>query len=51
MERQPQLPPVQAGELVTTGTITTAHAVHPGEVWRTQVDGIGLPGLTVELTR
>jgi 2-oxo-3-hexenedioate decarboxylase len=39
---------LQAGEIVTTGTITTAQSVHGGEVWRSEVRGIALPGLTVE---
>jgi 2-oxo-3-hexenedioate decarboxylase len=39
--------PLQAGEIVTTGTITTAHSVNPGETWRTAVHGIALPGLAV----
>lgn len=38
---------LQANELVSTGTITTAHPVHAGEVWRSQLSGIALPGLTV----
>ncbi len=40
--------PLQAGEIVTTGTITTAHSVQAGETWRSEVQGIALPGLTVE---
>ncbi len=39
--------PLQAGELVTTGTITAAHAVRPGETWRSQIQGIALPGLEI----
>lgn len=44
---QPNSKPLQANELVSTGTITTAQAVHPGETWRTTIKGIALPGLTV----
>jgi 2-oxo-3-hexenedioate decarboxylase len=47
---QPEYAPLQAGEIVTTGTITTAQSVRAGEVWRSEMQGIGLPGLTVELT-
>lgn len=47
---QPQSPPLRAGELVTTGTVTGAHAVRPGETWHTALDGIALPGLQVEFT-
>ena len=48
--KQPQFPPLRAGELVTTGTITTAHSVAPGEIWRIDCQGIALPGLSVEFT-
>ena len=39
--------PLVAGEAITTGTITDAHAVRPGEVWSTRLQGLPLPGLTV----
>ena len=39
--------PLAAGELVTTGTITAAHPVRPGEGWRTEISGISLPGLEI----
>lgn len=45
--KQPQYMPLQANELVTTGTITAAQVVRPGEIWRTAIDGIPLPGLSV----
>lgn len=38
---------MQAGEIVTTGTVTDAHAVAPGQAWATRITGIGLPGLQV----
>ena len=38
---------IQAGEVVTTGTVTDAHAVSPGQTWSTRLEGIGLPGLRV----
>lgn len=44
---QPQFPPLRAGELVTTGTITKARTLHPGEAWSTTLRGIPLPGLSV----
>ncbi|WP_334187295.1 2-keto-4-pentenoate hydratase [Noviherbaspirillum sp.] len=50
LAKQPQFPPLQANELVTTGTITAARAIKPGEVWRTEIDGIALRGLSVEFT-
>jgi 2-keto-4-pentenoate hydratase len=43
----PQFPPVAAGEIVTTGTLTAALPVRPGETWSTTLAGIELPGLTL----
>jgi 2-oxo-3-hexenedioate decarboxylase len=51
LARQPGCPPVQAGDIVTTGTITKAYSIQPGQTWRTEVQGIGLPGLTVEFAQ
>ncbi|MCZ7566526.1 MAG: decarboxylase [Burkholderiales bacterium] len=45
----PQFPPVAAGEIVTTGTLTAALPVAPGETWSTTLFGIELPGLTLSL--
>lgn len=44
----PDHTPLQAGEIVTTGTITTARSIRAGETWRSAVRGVPLPGLTVE---
>ena len=41
--------PVQAGEIVTTGTLTDLLPAAPGETWSTQLASIELPGLTLEL--
>lgn len=38
---------IQAGELVTTGTLTRAYPVHAGETWSTELDGIALPGMRI----
>jgi len=46
----PQFPPVAAGEIVTTGTLTAALPVKPGETWSTALSGIALPGLTLDVT-
>jgi len=43
----PQFAPVGAGEVVTTGTLTAALLVKPGETWSTTLSGIGLPGLSI----
>lgn len=48
LEKQPQLQPIQAGEIVTTGTITTARSVRPGEFWQSLPHGIALDAISVE---
>jgi 2-oxo-3-hexenedioate decarboxylase len=48
LAKQPNYASLQAGEIVTTGTVTTAQSVRAGETWRSEVHGIALPGLTVE---
>src|SRR5258706_784829 len=45
--RQPNAPPLAAGEIVTTGVLTDAHPVARGETWRTHFTGLALHGLTV----
>jgi len=47
---QPHFPPLAAGEFVTTGTITDAWPVQPGERWRSDYGRLGLPGLDVTFT-
>jgi 2-oxo-3-hexenedioate decarboxylase len=49
LAQQPQHEPLAAGEIVTTGTLTFAPAIRPGETWSTTLDGIDLPGLTLKL--
>lgn len=41
-------PPIHGGELVTTGTLTKAFPIRPGQRWETELHGIGLPGLAVQ---
>ena len=41
--------PVQAEELVTTGTLTPALPIRAGETWTTELSGIELPGLHLRL--
>jgi 2-keto-4-pentenoate hydratase len=41
---------LQAGEMVTTGTVTAAYAIASGQTWHTTVHGIDLPGLRVAFT-
>ena len=47
LAQQPDHPPLQAGEMVTTGTLTAAFSVSAGETWTTQLHDIGLPNLAV----
>ncbi len=46
---QPGAPGLTAGELVTTGTITNAHPVRPGERWRADYGELGLEPFTLTL--
>jgi 2-keto-4-pentenoate hydratase len=43
----PIAPGIRAGDLVTTGTVTRAFPVSPGETWRTEIHGLPLTGLTI----
>jgi 2-oxo-3-hexenedioate decarboxylase len=47
LESLPAHPRLEAGELVTTGTLTTALPIAPGQTWSTRVEGLGLPGFAV----
>ena len=49
LARRPDAPPLAAGEVVTTGTLTGAHEVAPGEVWTTAITGAPLQDLTLRL--
>ena len=44
---QPSSPPLAAGEIVTTGTLTRALPVAAGETWTTELRGIALPDLSI----
>jgi 2-keto-4-pentenoate hydratase len=46
---QSRFPAVAAGEIVSTGTLTAALPVQPGETWSTALSGIELPGFTLEI--
>lgn len=47
---QPDFDQLHAHEVVSTGTLTDAHPVKPGETWSTAFEGLPLPGLTVKFT-
>jgi len=44
---QADFPQLAAGEIISTGTMTDAAPVAPGETWSTEFAGDELPGLTV----
>jgi 2-keto-4-pentenoate hydratase len=44
---QPQFPPLAVGEIVTTGTVTDAWPVAPGQTWTSDYGALGLPGVTL----
>ena len=43
----PVNPPLAAGEIVTTGTLTRAFPVAPGETWSTEPRGVALDGVAI----
>ena len=49
MAKQTHALPLQAGELVTTGTLTAAPPIEAGQTWSTVLDGIALHGIRVSL--
>ena len=51
LNKQPDNEPLKAGEIVSTGTMTTAHAINTGETWRSEIRGAELAGLTVQFVR
>jgi 2-oxo-3-hexenedioate decarboxylase len=38
-----------AGEIISTGTLTNAAAIAPGETWRAEPDILPVPSLTLRL--
>ena len=49
LANDPAAPPLAAGEVVTTGTLTDALPVASGEVWGLRLAGLPLPGLDLAL--
>ncbi|TSA17228.1 MAG: hypothetical protein D4R74_02960 [Betaproteobacteria bacterium] len=50
LAQQAFMQPLAAGEVISTGTITDALPVKPGEIWSTEIDGLPLQGLTISYT-
>jgi len=43
-------PPLRAGEIITTGTLTLAFPVSAGQTWTSEIKGLPLDGLTLTFT-
>jgi len=50
LAQDPDNPPLQAGEIVTTGTVTRAFPIAAGETWQTRVIGLPLEGISLRFT-
>jgi 2-keto-4-pentenoate hydratase len=50
LAKQPFMQPLAAGEVVSTGTITDALPVKPGETWSTEISGLPLQNLSISYT-
>ena len=48
LARQPAQPPLSAGEVVTTGTLTRAMPMARGRTWSTHLKGVALDGIRVQ---
>ena len=51
LAEDPDALPLAVGEVVSTGTLTRALPVAPGETWSTRLEDVPLPGMTLALTR
>ncbi|HET8974085.1 MAG TPA: hydratase [Pseudolabrys sp.] len=47
LARDPDNPPLAAGEIISTGTLTRALPVKPGETWTTKLKGIALEDISL----
>ncbi len=50
LSRQPQFVPLAAGEIITTGTLTAALPIRPGESWSSAYRGLPVTGLQLTFT-
>ena len=48
LSKQPESPSLEPGEIISTGTLTDAHPVAPGECWRTDFHGFAVRGMQIE---
>jgi len=49
ISREAGAEPLDAGELISSGTLTTSLPISPGETWRVEVEGIDLSPLTLQI--
>jgi len=49
LHEQPAMPPLEAGEVVTTGTLTDAWPVAAGQTWSSDYGTLGIAGLVLRL--
>ena len=42
--------PLRAGEIITTGTLTDAQPIRPGDTWSTELSGIPIDGIDLTFT-
>lgn len=47
---QKDAPPLTAGEIISTGTLTDAHPIKTGETWSTDLHGFAVRGLELKFT-
>jgi 2-oxo-3-hexenedioate decarboxylase len=47
LAHDPDNPPLAAGEIISTGTLTRAFPVKAGETWTTKLKGINLEGVSL----
>ncbi len=50
LSRQPRFGPLAAGEIITTGTLTAALPIAPGETWTSEYAGLPVTGLQLTFT-
>jgi 2-oxo-3-hexenedioate decarboxylase len=48
LAKQPDSPPLEPGEIISTGTLTDAHPVAAGERWSTDFHGFAVRGMEIE---
>jgi 2-oxo-3-hexenedioate decarboxylase len=49
LANDPYNPPLAAGEIITTGTVTRAFPMQPGETWRSEFSGAPFEGITLHV--